>query len=228
MDEHEHDLNLLAAFLEDRLDQQERTRLVEHLAECAECRGTLAVMGRAAAAGALLPVAPMPEPAQEPRAWRVPGRLWLPLAASVTIAAAVGLRLLPVTPRTEVSPPSPSAPAAVVDRASPPVAEAAPSPEPMSSPAAGARRSSPPSMVDESLLVKRGGERRVAGKAFRLVAGEWVDVRFDPAAALPIVSVAGSEDRAALLARVPPLAPYAGLGERVLVVFEGTVYRFSP
>ena len=43
-----HDENLLAACLEDRLDGQEMERLIEHLADCRECRGTLAALVRAA------------------------------------------------------------------------------------------------------------------------------------------------------------------------------------
>jgi len=82
--------------------------------------------------------------------------------------------------------------------------------------------------LDPGLLVTRGGGRRVAGKTFRLAAGEWVDASFDPAAGLPISDVNGPDQRSSLLARLPALAPYAALGERVLVVFEGTVYRFRP
>jgi hypothetical protein len=67
----------------------------------------------------------------------------------------------------------------------------------------------------------------VAGKTFRLVFGEWVDADFDSAALLPELSVSTPEERSALLARIPALAPYAALGERVRVVHEGAVYRFG-
>jgi hypothetical protein len=80
----------------------------------------------------------------------------------------------------------------------------------------------------EDLLRRRGTERMVAGKTFRLAAGVWVDTRFDAAAQLESVSVGGPEERAAMLLSHPQLAPYAGLGERVVVVWEGTVYRFEP
>ena len=225
MNEQEHDPNLLAAFLEDRLDRQERARLVEHLAGCAECRGALALLGRAAAAGALPAIPPVAEPRPERLPWRIRSRIWLPIAASVAVAATLLVRLLPVTSPTGDFSPSPSDTARGLGRASPPATEPARSPEPRPFSVLSAKRHSP---VDESLLVKRGGERRVAGKAFRLMAGEWVDLAFDPRAALPTVSVAGSEDRAALLARVPSLAPYARLGERVVVVLDGAVYRFAP
>src|SRR5262245_61958191 len=49
----QHDLDALAAFVEDRLDEGGRARLMEHLAECRECRATLAAMTPARAEGAL-------------------------------------------------------------------------------------------------------------------------------------------------------------------------------
>ncbi|MGQ0428722.1 MAG: zf-HC2 domain-containing protein [Gammaproteobacteria bacterium] len=75
---------------------------------------------------------------------------------------------------------------------------------------------------------KRSGGRRVAGKTFRMASGEWIDASFDPTAGLPTVIARGGEERRAVLARVPELAPYTELGDRVLVVWQGTVYRFEP
>jgi hypothetical protein len=84
-------------------------------------------------------------------------------------------------------------------------------------------------MLDPGLLVKRGAAQRHAdGKSFRLVAGEWVDMGFDSTAPLPTMLIKGPDARAALVQRLPALGPYAGLGDRVVVVFEGTVYRFAP
>ena len=78
-------------------------------------------------------------------------------------------------------------------------------------------------------LARRGGlTRNVAGKTFYLVAGEWVDAAYDPAAALPAKDVAGTAGRAAVLEKSPGLRRYAALGDGVTVVFEGTVYRFHP
>jgi anti-sigma factor RsiW len=174
-----HDLNLLAAHVEDRLDDEERARLTTHLAGCAECRETLALLARAGAEARLLP--PI-----RGRFGRLPRRVWLPLAASLFVAAAL---VGPLYLRLPQEGPPP---------------------------------------LDERLLLKRGGERQAAGKTFRLVAGEWIDAAFDPGQALPTVVVSGADERASLLSRRPGLAPYAALGERVLVVFEGTVYRFTP
>jgi hypothetical protein len=81
--------------------------------------------------------------------------------------------------------------------------------------------------VDEGVLVLRGAQRRVSGKTFRLVFGEWIDADFDAAAHLPEVTVSNAEERSLLLGRLPALAPYALLGDRVRVVHGGTVYRFQ-
>ena len=41
----DHDANLLAAFLENRLSPAERREMERHLAECRDCRETLALGG---------------------------------------------------------------------------------------------------------------------------------------------------------------------------------------
>jgi hypothetical protein len=68
----------------------------------------------------------------------------------------------------------------------------------------------------------------VAGKTFRMAAGEWVDAAFDPTLGMQTVTIRGSEARSDLLIRIPGLAPFTELGDRVVVVWEGTVYRFEP
>ncbi|MGH7947230.1 MAG: hypothetical protein ACREF9_19820, partial [Opitutaceae bacterium] len=82
--------------------------------------------------------------------------------------------------------------------------------------------------AEDVLGGKRSGGRRIAGKTFRMTSGEWVDASFDPAAGMPTVAIRGAEERGAMLARIPELAPYTELGDRVLVVWQGTVYRFEP
>jgi hypothetical protein len=67
--------------------------------------------------------------------------------------------------------------------------------------------------------------KRVAGKAFRPVGREWVDMSYEPAAGLPEVDIGGPDERRRILSRLPALAPYFALGDRVVVVFEGTVYH---
>ena len=210
-----HDPGLLAAYLEGRLDAREREVLTAHLAGCAECRQVLALLARAAHAGLI----PRPTPAARPG---FALHRWLPLAAALVIAVATVVRWnWSPTPFGETRP-SP-APAGVSISPPPSASEAAPSPA--SSPGGAKRRAD---TLDPGVLVRRGAGRRVAGKTFRLAAGEWIDASFDPAAGLPITDVNGPDQRSSLLSRLPALAPYAALGERVLVVFEGTVYRFRP
>jgi len=224
-----HELNLLAAHLEDRLDGAETERLTRHLAGCAECRETLAALARAAD---LLPLPANAAPEAQP-GWHVSGVVWLPLAATLVVAVATLTRFGWWTPRDE-------APPAAIASASPtPPRESAAPPPPSASqvPASGTTRPAAPSTpaasrsdtapADERLLVLRGAQRRVAGKTFRLVFGEWVDADLDSAALLPELIVSTPEERSALLARIPALAPYAALGDRVRVVHEGTVYRFG-
>lgn len=195
---HEPDLNALGAHLEGRLEGEERQRTIDHLSTCLECRETAARLSRSW--GSV-------RAREGPRLW------WLGIAAAALLGTAVAVRILPVpapTSEPSVPPASPSS-AAVPSPADTPRTPSSPGP------AATA--------IDESLLVKRGGLRRIGGKAFRLVGGEWVDERFDPAAGLPSVEVTGPDQRRQILARLPGLAPYLALGDRVVVVFEGTVYR---
>jgi hypothetical protein len=198
-DEHEPDLNLLAAHLEDRLDGPERDSLVEHLAGCAECRETLAMLAR----GADLLPRPVSAASASPRRWRVPVIAWLPLAATLVVAVATLTRLDWWTPSDEGRPPA-------VAPASPAPTRVTAGPAPSALPSAPERSQTSPAGLSERVLVLRGAQRRVAGKSFRLVFGEWI------------------AERSELVARSPALAPYAELGERVLVVHDGTVYRLGP
>jgi putative zinc finger protein len=212
-----HDPGLLAASLEGRLDPREREVLTAHLAGCAECREALALLARAAHEGLI------------PRPTRVaqPGfalHRWLPLAAAaalvITVATVTRLNWSP-TPVEETRP-STAPPGASI---SPPPSPSEAAPSPASSPEAVERGGD---TLDPGVLVTRGAGRRVAGKTFRLAAGEWIDASYDAAAGLPITEVKGPDQRSALLSRLPGLTPYAALGERVLVVFEGTAYRLRP
>jgi len=182
----EHDSNAIAAYIEGRLEGEERARFTAHLAWCAECRGTLALLARESDALGVSTKA-------SSRPWPPALRVLLPMAAGLVIISAVAFRAGWFRPAPPVTPP-----------------ELVPGTE-----------------VDD-LLAKRGGERRIVGKTFRLVAGEWRDTAFDPLAGLPLVEVQGLQERSLLLSRLPGLAPYAELGPHVVVVFEGTVYRFRP
>jgi hypothetical protein len=68
----------------------------------------------------------------------------------------------------------------------------------------------------------------VAGKTFYLREGIWTDSEFKTDANLPETALTfGSDAYFALLKQKPKLAEYFSLGERVVVMFEGKVYRVN-
>ncbi|CAN5218361.1 hypothetical protein BH24GEM2_BH24GEM2_06550 [soil metagenome] len=70
------------------------------------------------------------------------------------------------------------------------------------------------------------GVRRVGAKTFYLRDGVWTDSEWKAEARLPeTVLVFGSNEYFARVQREPELARYLALGERVVVVFGGRVYR---
>jgi Ca-activated chloride channel family protein len=82
----------------------------------------------------------------------------------------------------------------------------------------------------EGVVVAGGGYgegvQRVGPRTFHLRDGAWTDAEIGRGRPLPETVVAfGSEEYHALLRRVPALARYFALGERVAVVHEGRVYR---
>ena len=70
--------------------------------------------------------------------------------------------------------------------------------------------------------------KRVAEKTFYLIDDVWTDSEFKADSRLPETKVAfGSDEYFALLKQIPKLGSFFSLGERVVVVFEGRVYRVS-
>jgi len=70
--------------------------------------------------------------------------------------------------------------------------------------------------------------RIAGGKTFYLREGVWIDSEFKPDTKLPETAVKfGSDDYFALLKQKPRLAEFFSLGERVVVVFEGRIYRVN-
>jgi len=201
------DFDTLGAYLEGSLEPPERVRVEEHLSQCRECRSTIALFVRARAV-----------PRRPARA-----ATWLAAAAGILLATAVGVRVA-----SKASPPTPPEPSP----AEPPSATSGPPGPPAAAetavptePAAVA-----PSVVaapEEPLEVRRAGQKTVGDKSFRLIAGEWVDRDYDPDADLETVTVAGADRRRELLSRLPALVRFASIGDRVLVVYEGKVYRFA-
>ena len=70
--------------------------------------------------------------------------------------------------------------------------------------------------------------RRVEGKTFYLLDGVWTDAEFKAESRLPEKVVAfGSEEYFALLKQNTKLGSFFSLGERVVVVLDGRVYRVN-
>jgi hypothetical protein len=83
--------------------------------------------------------------------------------------------------------------------------------------------------LKESSVVGESHEapiRHLSGKTFEQRDGVWTDRAFDPKAKLPELAVRfGSEAYFLLLGEKPELGKFLGLGEKVVVVFEGVVLR---
>jgi Ca-activated chloride channel family protein len=70
--------------------------------------------------------------------------------------------------------------------------------------------------------------RRVGGKTFYLIEGVWTDSEFKAESRLPeTVLMFASDEYFALLKQNPKLGSYFSLGERVVVVVDGRVYRVN-
>lgn len=73
-----------------------------------------------------------------------------------------------------------------------------------------------------------GGVRSVGGKTFYLREGVWTDAEFKAEAKLPETALTfASDDYFALIKKEPRLADFFSLGERVVVVYQGRVYRVN-
>ncbi len=70
--------------------------------------------------------------------------------------------------------------------------------------------------------------KTVGAKTFYLRDGVWTDAEFKPEARLPETTLRfGSDEYFALLKQKPGIAEFLALGERIVVVFEGRVYRVT-
>ncbi len=81
---------------------------------------------------------------------------------------------------------------------------------------------------DEDSVMRIESARKVGDKTFYFRDNVWVDSSFKPDAKLPETAlVFGSDEYFALVSREPDLARFFALGERVVVVHKGRVYRVS-
>ena len=70
--------------------------------------------------------------------------------------------------------------------------------------------------------------RTVGGKTFYLREGVWTDAEFKADRKLPETAIKfGSDEYFALLTKNPRLGNYFALGEKVIVVYEGRIYRVT-
>jgi Ca-activated chloride channel family protein len=82
--------------------------------------------------------------------------------------------------------------------------------------------------VDKDDELTAGGARQAGGKTFYLRDGVWMDAEFKQNARLPETTLAfGSEAYFDAIKREPKLADFFALGERVVVVYKGRVYRVN-
>jgi hypothetical protein len=80
---------------------------------------------------------------------------------------------------------------------------------------------------DDALRVETGAQK-VGDKTFYLREGVWIDSEFKAEAKLPETTLAfGSDEYFDLIKREPQLARFFSLGERVVVVYKGRVYKVS-
>jgi len=194
----DHDLGRLAALVENRLDAAERRAVMAHLADCRDCRTVVAGLARATTDAAL--------DSRQRTSW-TPARVWLSIAASALVVIGAGWLYSARTSR----PPVPADPVTV-------------SLVPSSPPPTNPPTTAPPA---DPGLTRRSGEREVANRRFRLEAGTWIDVAYDPFKLLPAVDIRTVSERDALIARLPALQPFLVLGAKFTVVYNSTVYRFD-
>ena len=70
--------------------------------------------------------------------------------------------------------------------------------------------------------------KTAVGKTFQLKDAVWVDTEYKDDSTLPRVELKfGSDEFFALLAKEPKLADFFALGEKVIVVFGGKVYKVT-
>jgi Ca-activated chloride channel family protein len=118
-----------------------------------------------------------------------------------------------------------------------PTPEAMPAPPPPTTGAAAVQQSKQARDQQESLRADddevlsvgaRNNMRKVADKTFYLRGEVWTDADFKPDAKLPETAlVFGSDAYFELLKRERKLAEFFALGERVVVVYKGRVYRVN-
>jgi Ca-activated chloride channel family protein len=111
-------------------------------------------------------------------------------------------------------------------------ASAAPTPMPQAVTGADAIQQSKKARAQQERVMLKDEDtrtdavKRVEGKTFYLIEGVWTDSEFKAETGLPeTVLVFGSDEYFELLKQNPKLGSYFSLGERVIVVLDGRVFR---
>lgn len=82
--------------------------------------------------------------------------------------------------------------------------------------------------VDMDEEIASSAVKNSGGKTFYLVDGVWTDSEFKTGSKLPATTIKfGSDEYFELLKQKPKLGAFFSLGERVILVFEGKVYRVT-
>ncbi len=78
------------------------------------------------------------------------------------------------------------------------------------------------------MRVNANTRKKVGDKTFYLRDGVWLDSEFKPEAKLPETALTfGGDEYFALVSREPELARFFALGERVVVIYKGRIYRVN-
>jgi len=155
-------LAALAAFVDQRLSDDERREMAVHLSACERCRDIVGQLARGRTPAASV--------------W---WKRALPLAASVALVTAAGGLYMVMAPSHQ-QPSTARVPGGALpaDRPDAPITPAVPTPGAVAVPA--------PAPEDRPRAV---AEKSIAGKTFHIVAGEWIDSAYRAADGLPVVMV---------------------------------------
>jgi hypothetical protein len=82
--------------------------------------------------------------------------------------------------------------------------------------------------TEEDEVIKTGQVKKVAVKTFYLENGFWIDGEFKGEAKMPEIKIKfASEEYFDLVSKEKDLAQYLAVGEQVVIVWKGKVYRIT-
>jgi Putative zinc-finger len=192
------DPDLLTAFAENSLPERERGTVLNHLAQCAECREAIAVaapqMELELVAAAAVPDAASPVP-RRPSWLRAPALRWATVAASVIVVGAAVLAYRETAEKRGATHPA-EYEAELKTTPSPAVAKLEPAGKPPAAPSAGTRNSSSDEARSRESQVARFPETAVPEPAKKAEVAGSRDLSASAAAAAPRVLAPPSANEA--------------------------------